>query len=142
MNKLKKETGASIIFITHNMGVVARMADRLAVMYAGQIIESGTAQDIFYRPRHPYTWGLLGSMPSLKGEVPERLLSIPGTPPDLFDPPKGCGFASRCEHCMNVCTKRVPPETEIEPGHKVRCWLVDERCKKKVEPPVFRKEEK
>ena len=142
MNKLKRETGTSIIFITHNMGVVARMADRLAVMYAGQIIESGTAQDIFYRPKHPYTWGLLGSMPSLKGDVPERLLSIPGTPPDLFDPPKGCGFASRCEHCMNVCTKRVPPETEVAPGHKVRCWLLDERCKKKVEPPMLGKEEK
>lgn len=142
MNKLKQETGTSIIFITHNMGVVARMADRLAVMYAGQIIESGTAQDIFYRPQHPYTWGLLGSMPSLKGDVPERLLSIPGTPPDLFDPPKGCGFASRCEHCMNVCTKRVPPEHEVTPGHKVRCWLLDERCTKKVTPPVFGKEEK
>ena len=137
MNKLKKETNTSIIFITHNMGVVARMADRIAVMYAGQIIESGTARDIFYDPQHPYTWGLLGSMPSLKGDVPERLLSIPGTPPDLFDPPKGCGFASRCEHCMNVCVNRVPPEYETKEGHKVRCWLLDERCKNKVKRPVM-----
>ncbi|MBQ8201974.1 MAG: ABC transporter ATP-binding protein [Clostridia bacterium] len=141
MNKLKKEMNTSIIFITHNMGVVARMADRLAVMYAGQIIESGTAQDVFYRPKHPYTWGLLGSMPSLKGDVPERLMSIPGTPPDLFDPPRGCGFASRCEHCMNVCVNRVPPETEVAPGHRVRCWLLDPRCKTAVKPPIGRDSE-
>ena len=142
MNKLKKELNTSIIFITHNMGVVARMADRIAVMYAGQIIESGSARDIFYNPKHPYTWGLLGSMPSLKGEVPERLLSIPGTPPDLFDPPKGCGFASRCEHCMNVCVNRVPPEYQVGNGHVARCWLLDERCKKKVESPIRKEDAK
>ncbi|MBQ8653417.1 MAG: ABC transporter ATP-binding protein [Clostridia bacterium] len=141
MNNLKRELNTSIIFITHNMGVVARMADRLAVMYAGQIIESGKSEDIFYRPKHPYTWGLLGSMPSLKGEVPKRLLSIPGTPPDLFAPPKGCGFASRCEHCMNVCVNRVPPEYDVGDGHKVRCWLLDPRCKADVKPPIGRDQE-
>ena len=140
MNKLKKELNTSIIFITHNMGVVARMADRIAVMYAGQIIESGSARDIFYNPQHPYTLGLLGSMPSLKGEVPQRLASIPGTPPDLFDPPKGCGFASRCEQCMNVCVKCAPPEYTVEDGHTARCWLLDERCKARAEATIGRKE--
>ncbi len=140
MNDLKKKMDTAIIFITHNMGVVARMADRIAVMYAGQIIESGTAQDVFYRPKHPYTWGLLGSMPSLRGDVPERLLSIPGTPPDLFSPPKGCGFASRCAHCMNVCVNRMPPQVEVAPGHIARCWLLDPRCKTDVKPPIGRDE--
>jgi len=140
MNKLKQELNTSIIFITHNMGVVARMADRIAVMYAGQIVESGTTEEIFYHPRHPYTWGLLGSMPSLKGEVPERLASIPGMPPDLFAPPKGCGFASRCPHCMNACVNQMPGEYEVSPGHKVRCWLLDERCHCDVKPPIGREE--
>ncbi|MBR5947150.1 MAG: ABC transporter ATP-binding protein [Clostridia bacterium] len=135
MNGLKKELNMGIIFITHNMGVVAKMADRIAVMYAGQVVESGTAEDVFYRPKHPYTWGLIGSMPSLTGEVPERLFSIPGTPPDLFAPPKGCGFASRCQYCMNACVDHLPPEFEVSPGHKVRCWLMDERCSAEIVPP-------
>ena len=135
MNGLKKELDMGIIFITHNMGVVAKMADRIAVMYAGQVIESGSAEDVFYRPKHPYTWGLIGSMPSLTGDVPERLFSIPGTPPDLFAPPKGCGFAARCQHCMNACVNNLPPEYEVTPGHKVRCWLMDERVSTEIVPP-------
>ncbi len=139
MNRLKKELNMGIVFITHNMGVVARMADRIAVMYAGQIVESGTAADIFYRPKHPYTLGLLGSMPSLRGEIPERLLSIPGTPPDLFAPPQGCGFAARCSRCMRVCMNRVPEVTLAGEGHSVRCWLMDSRAGG-GEPPAGRKE--
>lgn len=135
MNELKRDLDMGIIFITHNMGVVAKMADRIAVMYAGQVIESGSAGDVFYRPKHPYTWGLIGSMPSLTGEVPERLFSIPGTPPDLFAPPEGCGFASRCKYCMKACVNNMPPEFEVSKGHKVRCWLLDERCRQKVMPP-------
>lgn len=135
MNSLKEDLDMGIIFITHNMGVVAKMADRIAVMYAGQIVETGTAADVFYRPKHPYTWGLIGSMPSLQGELPERLFSIPGTPPDLFAPPKGCGFAARCQYCMKACVDNMPPEFEVSDGHKVRCWLLDERCKQKVTPP-------
>ena len=135
MNTLKKDLNMGIIFITHNMGIVAKMADRIAVMYAGQVIESGTAEDIFYRPKHPYTWGLIGSMPSLTGEIPTRLFSIPGTPPDLFAPPAGCGFAARCQYCMGACADHVPPEFEVAPGHKVRCWLLDERCKQTITPP-------
>ena len=138
MNGLKKELDMGIIFITHNMGVVAKMADRIAVMYAGQVIESGSAEDVFYRPKHPYTWGLIGSMPSLVGEVPERLFSIPGTPPDLFAPPAGCGFASRCQYCMKACMNNLPPEFEVSEGHKVRCWLLDERCRRDITPPCGR----
>ena len=80
-------------------------------------------------------------MPSLKGEIPERLLSIPGTPPDLFSPPKGCGFASRCAHCMNVCVSHMPPQVEVAPGHSARCWLLDKRCKTRVTPPIGRDSE-
>ncbi len=127
MRTTQKEMNMGIIFITHNMGVVARMADRIAVMYAGQIVESGTAKDIFYHPKHPYTWGLIGSVPRMHGEIPHRLISIPGTPPDLFAPPKGCGFAARCSRCMHVCLDHTPTETEVE-GHRVRCWLYDPRC--------------
>ncbi len=127
MRTTQKEMNMGIIFITHNMGVVARMADRIAVMYAGQIVESGTAKDIFYHPKHPYTWGLIGSVPRMHGEIPHRLISIPGTPPDLFAPPKGCGFAARCSRCMHVCLNHTPTETEVE-GHRVRCWLYDPRC--------------
>ena len=135
MNSLKKDLDMGIIFITHNMGVVAKMADRIAVMYAGQIIESGSVSDIFYHAKHPYSWGLIGSMPSLTGEIPKRLYSIPGSPPDLFAPPKGCGFASRCKYCMKACVSHMPPETEAEDGHKVRCWLLDPRCSLKPSVP-------
>ncbi len=132
MRTTQKEMNMGIIFITHNMGVVARMADRIAVMYAGQMVESGTAKDIFYHPKHPYTWGLIGSVPKMHGEIPHRLISIPGTPPDLFAPPKGCGFAARCSRCMHVCLNHMPPETEAE-GHRVRCWLYDPRCPKQAD---------
>lgn len=136
MNQIKKERDMGIIFITHNLGVVARMADRVAVMYAGQIVESGSLEDIFYRPKHPYTWGLLGSMPDLKVSLGEELASIPGTPPDLYAPPKGCGFAARCPYCMRACLGHMPGSYSIGEGHQARCWLLDRECPQRIVPPV------
>ncbi|WP_050614521.1 ABC transporter ATP-binding protein [Bacillus testis] len=125
---IQKKTGVSIILITHDLGVVASVADRVAVMYAGKIIEEGTKRDIFYRPHHPYTQGLLHSVPRLDDEAKE-LLPIPGTPPDLFAPPIGCAFASRCPHAMVVCGKLYPGSREVAKGHYADCWLLDERAK-------------
>lgn len=125
---IQKKTGVSIILITHDLGVVATIADRIAVMYAGKIIETGTKREIFYQPQHPYTRGLLHSVPRLdqKGE----LQPIDGTPPDLFSPPEGCPFTARCPFAMEVCNKVYPVQTELTASHKVDCWLQDERAKK------------
>jgi oligopeptide transport system ATP-binding protein len=128
MNDLKAKIGTSIILITHDLGVVARMADRVAVMYAGQIVETGSVDDIFYSPRHPYTWGLLESMPDTSDGRERELVAIPGTPPDLFAPPPGCGFAARCEYCMPACKKLPPPEEDLGEEHSARCWLFDPRA--------------
>ncbi|MCI8505159.1 MAG: ABC transporter ATP-binding protein [Lachnospiraceae bacterium] len=138
MNDIKRQRNMSIIFITHNLGVVARMADRVAVMYAGQIVEAGSLRDIFYRPRHPYTWGLLGSVPDLRMNLSTRLASIPGTPPDLFAPPAGCPFAARCAWCMKACMDVMPGEYPVSEGHMARCWLLDRECETEVIPPVGR----
>ena len=135
MLEMKEKLSTSIILITHDLGVVARMADRIAVMYAGQIVETGTADEIFYNPCHPYTWGLIGSMPNLIQDVKEELYSIPGAPPDLFSPPKGCAFAARCEYCMKACRKMEPPEFVCSDGHKSKCWLMDDRAAE-VRPPA------
>ena len=134
MAKVREETGTAIILITHDLGVVANLADRVAVMYAGKIVETGTAEDIFYRPKHPYTQALLKSLPTVETSREEKLVSIAGTPPDLFMPPKGCEFASRCEHCMKVCKKHVPPTYEVGADHKAACWRLHPAC------PVQRKE--
>ena len=134
MAKVREETGTAIILITHDLGVVANLADRVAVMYAGKIVETGTAEDIFYRPKHPYTQALLKSLPTVETSREEKLVSIAGPPPDLFMPPKGCEFASRCEHCMKVCKKHVPPTYEVGAGHKAACWRLHPAC------PVQRKE--
>jgi oligopeptide transport system ATP-binding protein len=139
MNDLKTKLGTAIVLITHDLGVVARMAERIAVMYAGEIIETGPANDIFYTPRHPYTWGLLRSMPGINSKGQE-LIAIPGTPPDLFAPPKGCAFAARCPHCMNVCREYPPKSTEIQAGHLASCWLLDERAPRVAPPKIQRKE--
>lgn len=135
MDQLKREQHMGIIFITHNLGAVARMADRVHVMYAGQFVEKGTLEEIFYEPKHPYTWGLLGSVPDLKGSK-NRLISIPGTPPDLFAPPKGCAFAARCPYAMEVCLEHDPDVTELGGTHTCRCWLLHPDCPIKVETPV------
>lgn len=123
MKDLQKKTGMAIIFITHNLGVVAEICDRVSVMYAGHIMEQGDVNDIFYSPAHPYTKGLLRSMPNLDEEEKTRLIPIEGTPVDLLDPPKGCSFGPRCEHCMKVCLTKKPPLVEVGEGHISACWL-------------------
>ena len=120
--KIKEETQTAIILITHDMGVVANLADRVAVMYAGKIVEKGSARDIFYNTQHPYTKALLKSLPTVDTKKDEKLVSIPGTPPDLFAPPKGCGFASRCESCMKICKEYQPPTFEVGESHEASCW--------------------
>ncbi|MFD2209973.1 ABC transporter ATP-binding protein [Virgibacillus halophilus] len=127
--KIQNVTGVSIILITHDLGVVAKIADRIAVMYAGKIIEVGTKREIFYESEHPYTKGLLKSVPrlDLKGE---SLKPIDGTPPDLFSPPAGCPFTARCPFAMEVCDKAYPAQTTLTDTHRVDCWLQDERAKK------------
>lgn len=127
--KIQKATNVSIILITHDLGVVASIADRIAVMYAGKIIETGTKRDIFYRPEHPYTKGLLNSVPRLDLKE-KKLTSIEGTPPDLFSPPAGCPFAARCSFAMEVCDHVYPEQTEVTSSHQVNCWLQDERAQK------------
>ncbi|WP_408010710.1 ABC transporter ATP-binding protein [Pseudalkalibacillus sp. A8] len=134
MRDLQDKTGTAIILITHDLGVVANAAQRVAVMYGGQIVETGTVDEIFYKPKHPYTWGLLASMPKL-GASGSELIAIPGSPPDLSDPPKGCPFAARCPHAMKVCVDNMPDHTEVSGTHKAACWLLDERAPK-VEKPV------
>jgi oligopeptide transport system ATP-binding protein len=133
MRDLQEKTGTAIILITHDLGVVANLAQRVAVMYGGVIVETGTVDEIFYKPKHPYTWGLLASMPKINAEKGD-LLAIPGTPPDLSNPPKGCPFAARCPHAMDVCINHMPGLTELSETQKTACWLLDERAPK-VEPP-------
>lgn len=123
MQELKDRLGTSIILITHDLGVVAGFAERIIVMYAGRVIESGTTRDIFYNPRHPYTRGLLKSIPRPGQCVKEKLMPIPGRPPDLISPPGGCAFWPRCSQAMKVCQQIEPSTTEVSPGHKVVCWL-------------------
>ncbi len=122
---LRQKLGTAILIITHDMGVVADIADRVAVMYAGVVVEQGSVRDLFYHPRHPYTWGLLDSIPKLD-HSDEPLIPIQGTPPDLLNPPRGCPFAARCSYCMAVCHDHLPEETEAGDGHTVRCWLQHE----------------
>ena len=125
MSELKERLDMAIILITHDLAVVAKMADRVCVMYAGQIVERGSAEDIFYRSRHPYTLGLKQAMPSRSLSRESKLAPIPGSPPDLFAPPKGCGYAPRCPHVMNVCVEKDPPEIAdpASPQHTAKCWL-------------------
>ena len=128
MKELQKERNMSIIFITHNLGVVANIAQKVAVMYGGIVVESGTVYDIFYRSKHPYTWGLMNSTFRLEQDKKEELHPIEGTPPDLLNPPKGCLFASRCEYAMKICTEQLPEQTELGTFHKCRCHLLDPDC--------------
>ncbi|PLR81716.1 MULTISPECIES: ABC transporter ATP-binding protein [Bacillus] len=126
---IQQKTGVSIILITHDLGVVAQVADRIAVMYAGKIVEAGTRRNIFYNPQHPYTKGLLNSVPRLD-QAGADLIPIPGSPPDLFSPPAGCPFAARCDYAMEVCDKVYPFQTRLNREHQVDCWLQDERARK------------
>lgn len=123
LKELKSKINMSIIFITHDLGVIADICDKVAVMYAGNIIETGSIDEIFYEPKHPYTWGLLKSMPKLNAEEHERLVPIEGNPVDLINPPKGCAFAPRCNQCMKKCLDKVPPAYNVGEGHDALCWL-------------------
>src|SRR5213075_2055177 len=124
IDRLKDEFNSAVILITHDLGVVAEIADDIAVMYAGRIVEYGSKRQIFYDPQHPYTWGLLGSIPRLDQEKPERLHSISGAPPSLINPPRGCKFRPRCPHAFSKCTEHPPLENRVEAaGHLDRCWL-------------------
>ncbi|NCB62255.1 MAG: ABC transporter ATP-binding protein [Clostridia bacterium] len=123
MKDLQKKTKMGIIFITHNLGVVAEVCDKVSVMYAGKMVEQGPVDDIFYKPGHPYTVGLLRSMPRVDAEEHERLIPIEGTPVDMLNPPDGCPFAPRCEHAMKICLQKMPPYVELGEGHRSACWL-------------------
>lgn len=127
LKSIQTERNSSIILITHDLGVVAEVADRVGVMYAGIVIESGTVNEIFENPRHPYTLGLLQSVPRLEVLEKERLVPIEGAPPDLFSPPKGCPFAERCPYTMEVCMEHMPKIESITESHHVSCWLNDPR---------------
>jgi len=132
VRQLRAETNAGVILITHDLGVVADVADRIAVMYAGQIVEQGTLDEIFYDPQHPYTWGLLGSIARVDRPRPARLPAIAGTPPSLADPPHGCRFRPRCPHAFGRCGELPPLEARAD--HPDRCWLTPEekRAKRRV----------
>lgn len=138
MKDLQKQTETSIIFITHDLGVVANVADRVAVMYGGKIVEVGTVDEIFYNPQHPYTWGLISSMPSLDS-ADEELYVIPGTPPDLLHPPKGDAFAPRNEYAMKIDLEEEPPMFQVSDTHFAATWLLHPDAPK-VDPPKAVKE--
>lgn len=123
LKKIQKENNTAVVMITHDLGIVAGMADDIIVMYAGRIVEKGTVYEIFNEPKHPYTDALLKAVPNLKNENKSELRIIPGTPPDLIAPPKGCGFASRCQYCMGICKEQSPEYTKFSDSHEAACWL-------------------
>ena len=130
LEHLKQETNASIVMITHDLGVIASMCSRILVMSGGIICEEGSARDIFYKSLHPYTWGLLNSIPKIHEDHHEKLIPIRGTPPDMLMPPRGCPFAPRCRYCMPVCQQMMPPETNVGDGHRVFCHLMHPKAPK------------
>ncbi len=123
LKELQEQTGVAIIFVTHNLGIVARMCDQLAVMYAGKIVEAGSVRDLFTTPKHPYTKALIGSMPKLGSK--EKLLAIPGQPPDLATLPPGCAFHPRCPEALPLCAEEAPPEVQIGGPWTARCWRAE-----------------
>jgi oligopeptide/dipeptide ABC transporter ATP-binding protein len=124
IGRLKEEFDSAVIFITHDLGVIAEIADEIIVMYAGRVVERGTKRDLFYDPQMPYTWGLLGSIPRLDRPRPERLHTIEGSPPSLINPPEGCKFRPRCPHAFDKCGEEPALENRVEkPDHLDRCWL-------------------
>ena len=140
MKQLQRELGAAIVLITHDLGVVAGIAKHICVMYSGKIVERGTSAELFYHPRHPYTWALLKAVPRLDLKNKQELATIEGTPPDLLSPPAGCPFCTRCRYCMPVCKEEMPPDTDFGGGHQAACWLHDPRAPKVDAPFVVRKE--
>ncbi|WBW99546.1 ABC transporter ATP-binding protein [Oceanirhabdus sp. W0125-5] len=136
MKELKNKINTSIILITHDLGVVADVCSRIIVMYGGLIMEEGSARDIFYNPKHPYTVGLLKSIPKINIGERKKLVPIHGTPPDLLKPPTGCPFAARCDHAMNICISERPEYYKISEEHRAMCWLLDSDA-----PPLEEKTE-
>jgi len=135
LRELQEQLGMSVILITHDLGVVAHTAHRIAVMYAGKVVETGTLREIFYNPQMPYTWGLLASIPLPTADRGKELIPIPGSPPDMLDPPKGCPFTPRCPYAMRICSEEMPGYTTFSPEHKAACWLHHPMAPN-VEPPV------
>jgi len=135
LRDLQERIGTSVILITHDLGVVAQTAHRVAVMYAGKIVETGTAREIFYNPQMPYTWGLLSSIPLPTADRSQDLIPIPGSPPDMSDPPTGCPFTPRCPYAMQICAEEMPDYTTFSAEHKAACWLHHPMAPD-VEPPV------
>jgi oligopeptide transport system ATP-binding protein len=135
LRELQEQLGMSVILITHDLGVVAHTAHRVAVMYAGKVVETGTLREIFYNPQMPYTWGLLASIPLPTADRSQDLIPIPGSPPDMHDPPKGCPFTPRCPYAMRVCAEEMPGYTTFSAEHKAACWLHHPMAPD-VEPPV------
>jgi oligopeptide transport system ATP-binding protein len=135
LRELQQNLGMSVILITHDLGVVAHTAHRVAVMYAGKVIETGTLREIFYDPQMPYTWGLLSSIPLPTADRSQELIPIPGSPPDMADPPKGCPFTPRCPYAMRICAEEMPEYTTFSAEHKAACWLHHPMAPN-VEPPV------
>lgn len=136
---LQKKLGIAVIFITHNLGVVAKIADYVNVMYAGKVVETGKAEDIFFDPRHPYTWGLLSSMPDLTGDKKERLYTIPGNPPNLANEVKGDAFAVRNPYALNIDFEEEPPMFEINEHHQAATWLLHPDAPKVEMPQTLKK---
>lgn len=128
MIELKNKIGMSIIMITHDLGIVANMCKKIAVMYAGKIVEYGSTDEIFYNPKHEYTKGLLRSIPKLTEKEHKKLVPIEGTPVDMLNPPAGCPFAPRCESCMKICMKAMPEYTALSEGHYSACWLLQKEA--------------
>ncbi|MGF9910443.1 ABC transporter ATP-binding protein [Brevibacillus porteri] len=128
LKRLQEEQELSVVIITHDLGVVAEIAHRMVVMYAGMVVETGTVEDVFANPRHPYTWGLMRSLPRLDEGEKQRLIPIEGSPPDLFNPPVGCPFAARCDFAMEICEQQMPVTSEFGRGHQAACWLHDPRA--------------
>lgn len=128
LKRLQEEQELSVVIITHDLGVVAEIAHRMVVMYAGIVVETGTVEDVFASPRHPYTWGLMRSLPRLDEGEKQRLIPIEGSPPDLFNPPVGCPFAARCDFAMEICEQQMPVTSEFGRGHQAACWLHDPRA--------------
>lgn len=126
---LQKKLGTAVIMITHDLGVIAGMCKRVLVMYGGVVVEEGSVREIFYEPKHPYTWGLLRSIPQKSGEK-KKLIPIPGSPPDLIAPPPGCPFAARCPYAMNICNEALPEFTHLSDTHRARCCLLYEGAPK------------
>lgn len=134
LQQIREEFGVSILMITHNIALVAQIADRLAVMYAGRIVEIGSVYDVFDNPKHPYTQGLLQSVPTIKLDEREELYKMPGEPPNLTHPPSGCRFHPRCPHAMPICTRLRPQLQETDSGHLVHCWLYQDHAEKENSP--------